>query len=344
LDQDLAAGIGWTRGAAAPVAGTGVLRRRVAGVTRKRVLGHGLGSGGTHETRANYSRVQGGLQRVERGLLRRGGTAAQQHMTASKINAAQREERRGNRLRELPHQHDMLQGRAGVGDRRYSVKFVVARRLGVFPARKFPVQRGVEGGRCARCRTSPPHEAPAVRRGRRGASRRRVRDGAVAALCSEHNAAVAARVEVAAVGLGSRSGRGVVKRGRLGSRRVGPRRGARRRSRRDGRAKARGGGGADVWGRGVRLREKKEGAGTGLDAGRASRGAGCSGAGPSGTLREGALGWLRRCALGRTGRSRGGLGQRRRGRAGPKWARGKGEGDPGRAGPGLGCCWVGFWL
>jgi len=112
LDQDLAAGIGWTRGAAAPVAGTGVLRRRVAGVTRKRVLGHGLGSGGTHETRANYSRVQGGLQRVERGLLRRGGTAAQQHMTASKINAAQREERRGNRLRELPHQHDMLQGRA----------------------------------------------------------------------------------------------------------------------------------------------------------------------------------------------------------------------------------------
>ena len=212
-------------------------------------------------------------------------------MTASKINAAQREERRGNRLRELPHQHDMLQGRAGVGDRRYSVKFVVARRLGVFPARKFPVQRGVEGGRCARCRTSPPHKAPAVRRGRRGASRRRVRDGAVAALCSEHNAAVAARVEVAAVGLGSRSGRGVVKRGRLGSRRVGPRRGARRRSRRDGRAKARGGGGADVWGRGVRLREKKEGAGTGLDAGRASRGAGCSGAGPSGTLREGALGW-----------------------------------------------------
>ena len=102
---------------------------------------------------------------------------------------------------------------------------------------KIPVQRGVEGGRCARCRTSPPHEAPAVRRGRRGASRRRVRDGAVAALCSEHNAAVAARVEVAAVGLGSRSGRGVVKRGRLGSRRVGPRRGARRRSRRDGRAR-----------------------------------------------------------------------------------------------------------
>ena len=286
MDQDLAAGIGWTRGAAAPVAGTGVLRRRVAGVTRKRVLGHGLGSGGTHETRANYSRVQGGLQRVERGLLRRGCTAAQQHMTASKINAAQREERRGNRLRELPHQHDMLQGRAGVGDRRYSIKFVVARRLGVFPARKFPVQRGVEGGRCARCRTSPPHEAPAVRRGRRGASRRRVRDGAVAALCSEHNAAVAARVEVAAVGLGSRSGRGVVKRGRLGSRRVGPRRGAHRRSRRDGRAKARGGGGADVWGRGVRLREKREGAGTGLDAGRASRGRGRPGAertsGPSG--------------------------------------------------------------
>ena len=30
----------------------------------------------------------------------------------------------------------------------------------------------------------------------------------------------------------------------------------------------------------------------------------------------GALGWLRRCALGRTERSRGGLGQRRRGRAG----------------------------
>ena len=27
-----------------------------------------------------------------------------------------------------------------------------------------------------------------------------------------------------------------------------------------------------MWGRGVRLREKKEGAGTGLDAGRASRG------------------------------------------------------------------------
>ena len=155
---------------------------------------------------------------------------------------------------------------------------------------KIPVQRGVEGGRCARCRTSPPHEAPAVRRGRRGASRRRVRDGAVAALCSEHNAAVAARVEVAAVGLGSRSGRGVVKRGRLGSRRVGPRRGARRRSRRDGRAKARGGRGADVWGRGVRLREKREGAGTGLDAGRASCGRGRPGAGRAG-LRRGMLAW-----------------------------------------------------
>ena len=66
--------------------------------------------------------------------------------------------------------------------------------------------------------------------------------------------------------------------------------------------------------------------------------------GGSGLRERRELGWLRRCALGRTGRSRGGLGQRRRGRAGPKWARGKGEGDPGRAGPGLGCCWVGFWL
>ena len=59
--------------------------------------------------------------------------------------------------------------------------------------------------------------------------------------------------------------------------------------------------------------------------------------GGSGLRERRELGWLRRCALGRTGRSRGGLGQRRRGRAGPKWVRGKGEG-------GLGCCWVGFWL
>jgi len=134
----------------------------------------------------------------------------------------------------------------------------------------------------------------------------------------------------------------VVKRGRLGSRRVGPRRGARRRSRRDGRAKARGEGGADVWGRGVRLREKKEGAGTGLDAGRASRGAGCSGAGPSGTLREGALGWLRRCALGRTGRSRGGLGpaEERASWAGVGPREGRGRPGPRWAGPGLLLGWV----